>query len=79
MNCCKKTKIPIYLLIIILTAGGCGMHKASQKQIDARIALFKECLELAAKMPRLVDDVDVAVVVDSCSSQAYYMTNQIDD
>ena len=42
----------------------------------ARLALFKECMELAAKLPRQADD-DVADVVQQCSTQAYYMTNYI--
>ena len=65
------------ILIIILITNGCEINKTSQKQIDGRIALFKECMELAGKMPRQADD-DVADVVDSCSSQAYYMTNHIE-
>ena len=43
---------------------------------DARLVLFKECMNLAAKMPRQADD-DVSDIVDECSSQAYYMTNFI--
>lgn len=43
------------------------------KRGAARTVLFKECMELAAKMPRQADD-DVADVVSQCSTQAYYMT-----
>lgn len=46
------------------------------KRGAARTGLFKECMELAAKMPRQADD-DVSDIVDECSSQAWYMTNHI--
>ena len=39
--------------------------------------MFKECMGLAAKMPRQSDD-DVSDVVSECSSQAYYMTNYLE-
>lgn len=41
---------------------------------EARLKLFRECMELAAKMPRQADD-DVADVVEECSSSSFYMTN----
>jgi hypothetical protein len=44
---------------------------------EARIPLFRECMELAAKMPRQADD-DVSDIVQECGSQAYYMTNYLE-
>lgn len=73
----KRRVMLFNILMLLLITNGCEINKTSQKQIDGRIALFKECMELAGKMPRQADD-DVADVVDSCSSQAYYMTNHIE-
>jgi len=42
----------------------------------ARNALFVECMDLAAQMPRQADD-DVSDIVDSCSLSAYYMTRYL--
>ena len=38
------------------------VKKLNEKKGLARVALFKECMELAAKMPRQEDD-DVAYIV----------------
>lgn len=46
------------------------------KQGEARVALFRECMALAAKMPRQADD-DVSDIVKECSTQAYYMSGYI--
>ena len=62
------------LLLACLVFEGCGPTPTARA--DARIALFRECMELAAKMPRQADD-DVADVVHACSNQAFYMTNHI--
>jgi len=43
---------------------------------DARNAVFVQCMELAAKMPRQADD-DVSDIVEECSSASYYQTNYI--
>jgi hypothetical protein len=43
---------------------------------EARIAMFRECMTLAAEMPRQSDD-DVSEVVSACSTQAWYMTKHI--
>jgi len=48
-------------------------HKAAGAE---RRALFVECMELAAKMPRQSDD-DVADIVEECSSSSYYVTNYL--
>lgn len=72
----SKTKQMALIGASMLTAvlGGCESGEA--KRGAARTGLFKECMELAAKMPRQADD-DVSDIVDECSSQAWYMTNHI--
>lgn len=69
-----------YVLIALLFLAGCSdsaeTKAALAKRIDARIGLFKECMILASRLQRQAND-DVAEVVENCSNQAYYMTNQI--
>jgi hypothetical protein len=43
---------------------------------EARVKVFRECMELAGRMPRQADD-DVADVVQQCGDQSYYLTNYI--
>lgn len=63
--------------VVTLTDEARAMEKARvAKQGDARVALFRECMALAAKMPRQADD-DVSDVVTECSRQAGYMTAYI--
>lgn len=64
----------ILALALVLTA--CDPIETPPARAEARIALFKQCMELAAKMPRQADD-DVSDVVQECSNQAWYMTNYI--
>jgi hypothetical protein len=79
------------ILLLVLAVAGCsndngtitfseeGAAAARESEVKrgvARQALFRECMELAAKMPRQADD-DVSDVVQECSTQAYYMTNFI--
>jgi len=79
----------ITCILLALLATGCSdgavyltkesedAHKNKVKATgDARIAVFKECMVLAANMPRQSDD-DVADIVSQCSNQAYYLTNYI--
>ena len=49
---------------------------ASIARGEARLAVFRECMQLAAQLPRQADD-DVADVVESCQEASYYMTNYI--
>jgi hypothetical protein len=51
-------------------------NETIQKRGEARLSVFRECMQLAAALPRQADD-DVSDVVDSCSSQAAYMTRFI--
>jgi hypothetical protein len=67
-------KLSCFFLSILLVA--CDEPKISEARRTARVVLFKECMELAAKMPRQADD-DVADIVQECGSQSYYMTNAI--
>ncbi len=80
----------LILLIAIAALAGCengnftptdagrAREKARvQKRGDARMALFKECLTLAAKITRQADD-DVSDIVKECSTQAYYATHYIE-
>ena len=56
---------------------GCSVDPSlDEARGEARIALFRECMQLAAAMPRQSDD-DVSDVVKACSTQALYMTNHI--
>lgn len=84
-----KNNIAVLVLISALL-GGCengelvmtpearAAEKSTvQKRGVARAEMFKECMGLAAKMPRQSDD-DVSDVVSECSSQAYYMTNYLE-
>lgn len=65
------------LLLACLVFAGCAEpQQVTQKRGEARSTLFKECMELAAKMPRQADD-DVADIVNACASQSWYMTNHI--
>ena len=65
------------LLLACLVFAGCTEpQQVTQKRGEARSTLFKECMELAAKMPRQADD-DVSDVVGACSTEAMYMTNHI--
>lgn len=75
MNSVKR----IILVAACLMLGACGSggdDPGARTRGAARIALFKECMTLAAKMPRLADD-NVAEIVSQCSNQAYYMTNHL--
>lgn len=84
-----RTTTLIAASLLTLVLGGCengdfpptnesrAAERAKQaKKGDARVALFRECMALAAKMPRQSDD-DVSDIVSECSSQAYYMSNYI--
>lgn len=65
------------LVLACLWFAGCTEPpQVTQKRGEARATLFKECMELAAKMPRQADD-DVADIVNACASQSWYMTNHI--
>ena len=66
----------LILATLVLLAGCNETPEVSKERGEARIAVFKICMELAAKMPRQADD-DVADIVESCSTQAYYQTNYI--
>lgn len=69
-------KATAIICAVLLTACGEVLETHEQKSArgDARIELFKECMELAAALPRQSDD-KVFEVVNACSSQSYYMTN----
>ena len=60
------------LAIIALT----GCNEVSEKRGQARIDLFKQCMEMAAKIER-VDDDDVSDIVYACAAKADHMTFQI--
>lgn len=65
---------------IAVLCAGCGDVGPSQETLnlrgEARIKLFRECMELAAKMPRQADD-DVADIVATCSNHSGYMTTHL--
>jgi hypothetical protein len=66
-------------LLILLAAvllAGCEAEVITEKRGQARLAVFVQCMNLAAKMPRQADD-DVADIVSKCGEQSYYMTNYI--
>ena len=64
------------LLACVLFAGCIEPQAVTQKRGEARTKLFRECMKLAAQMPRQSDD-DVADIVSACGSQSWYMTNHI--
>jgi|JI8StandDraft_1071087.scaffolds.fasta_scaffold674262_1 hypothetical protein len=68
-----KLMIPI---IAGLLMAACELVETPPERAKARIALFRECMELAGKMKRQADD-DVSDVVSECSTQSLYMTNYI--
>lgn len=73
----KRRVRPLAALLACLILTACDAAKPTPAaRADARIALFKECMQLAAKLERKADD-DVSDVVSQCSNQAYYMTNHI--
>lgn len=61
------------MVFVALLLAGCDGEVLSKSRGEARIAMFRECMELAAKMPRQFDD-DVSDVVQACSTQSHYMT-----
>lgn len=59
--------------VLVLTEDDRAAVKLKAKERgDIRRALFVECMELAAKMPRQSDD-DVSDIVQACGGQASYM------
>jgi hypothetical protein len=78
MNYTNKLLSSFILALALSACGGASKPiKTSAAQGEARITLFKQCMELAAKMPLQADD-DVSDIVSACSSQAYYMTNYLE-
>jgi len=69
-----KKVIACMLLIWTITIVGCGPSPTSKAKGEARITLFKSCMEAAAGITRQSDD-DVSDIVSECSSQSYYMTS----
>jgi hypothetical protein len=69
-----KKVIACTLLILSFTVAGCGPTPISKAKGEARVSLFKDCMEAAANIPRQSDD-DVSDIVSECSVQSYYMTN----
>lgn len=67
----------IVVSVVLVVYASVGNYLGpTAKQIDARITLFKECMELAARIPRQADD-DVSDIVSECSTQASYMTRHM--
>lgn len=76
-------KILIIVLMLYATTGcviGEEAAKVEQEKRNAtgkvRHQLFKECMELAAKIERKGDD-DVSDIIDECDSVAYYTANHL--
>ena len=69
-------RISLLAIAVCAIAAGCGPVLTPPNRAEARIALFKECMTLAAALPRQADD-DVADVVGACSNQALDMTSYI--
>ena len=68
-------------IFFILLSFLLGCTSEETKKVDKatgelRHKLFIECMELSAKIPRQADD-DISDIVEACSSQSYYMANQI--
>ena len=76
----KNNKLLVVLLGVLLCGAltGCGDRPVDTKRIEVgklRHEIFKECMILASNNPRKSDD-DVAEIVESCGSYAYYIANQ---
>ena len=64
----------LFAMAAAILVSGCTDDAARDRRAgEVRRELFKECMELAAKMPRQSDD-DVADIVGECGSQSYYMS-----
>lgn len=74
MRTCKMRKSAALTALLTLLMG-CDPYDDPRRG-EARIRIFTECMELAAKMPRQSDD-DVAHIVDSCGDTAYYQSNTL--
>jgi hypothetical protein len=73
----ERCVMRLALLLACLVFSGCTEPpQVTKTRGDARTALFKECMDLASKLPRQADD-DVADIVNACSTQSWYMTNHI--
>ena len=70
-----KAALLAFTTLILL---GCGEAEPpiSAARGEARLKVFRECMELSSRMVRQSDD-DVAEVVKQCGEQSYYMTNYI--
>jgi hypothetical protein len=72
----------LVVLLILLLIQGCDMKSNEEMDVlskergELRNQLFKECMELAAKIERKGDD-DVSDIVSKCDSVSYYHSNQI--
>ena len=70
-------KAVLSVVTAALILAGCTNDAGRERRAgEVRRELFVECMELAAKMPRLSDD-DVADIVGECGSQSYYMSYAI--
>ena len=71
--------LAIFLSVLLCGAlTGCVDQPVDTKRIEVgklKHEIFKECMILASKNPRKGDD-DVADIVESCGSYAYYTANQ---
>lgn len=76
----NKVKLSTIVLVIATALLTSACSKAPEQEYvnkgNARVALFKECMELASKLPRQSDD-GVSDVVKACSGEAWYMTRHI--
>lgn len=71
-------KLIILLCVVLAGCSSKPEDTAATKKLqgDARQAAFKECMELAIKMPRQSDD-DVSDIISACGTQSYYLTNYL--
>ena len=77
-------KLLLSVLLIGVVLSGCNISTEKSRAQDKvrgekRLEIFKECLSLAAEVNKATSQHynDLDEVVSACSTQAYYISNQI--
>ena len=76
----REDQLKYLVLLLALVLTGCGKSLETEAETkargEARLSVFRECMELAAKMPRQSDD-DVSDIVLKCQTASYYLTEHV--